>query len=192
MPILARPQCNGIEFLCSKCFCQTHTAHHTQISSKAAGNPGFLFQITSPQGAKNSWVVATLEHPQHPLLFIPNHSRSSLALLTQNSQIYFSKPTSMFLLSPIHPSPPTISARSRLNPVSQHVLPTRPVTAQMGPGSKSKPSAHQPLLGSLPGSASCSLIARKPRTAFSQPHPLPLITFPSKYLYPGIMPAPPT
>lgn len=52
------------------------------------------------------------------------------------------------------------SSQILLNPVSQHVLPTRPVTAQMGLGSKSKPPAQQPLLGSLLSRASCSLITQ--------------------------------
>lgn len=109
-----------------------------------------------------------------------NHSRAGSGSSNAHRiapKISFSKPTSVLSLSPIHPGPPTISARTLLNPVSQHVLPTRPVTAQMGLGSKSKLPARQPLLGSLPSSASCSLITRKARIAFSQPHPRPLITF---------------
>lgn len=144
-------------------------------------------------------MVATLEHqslgvPQHPLLLISNHSRSvsNAYVITPHLRNLLFK-THLHVLAEPHSSQPTHHpARSLLNPVSQHVLPTRPVTAQMGLGSESKRPAHQPLLGSLLSSASCRLITHKPRTALKQPHPLPLITFPSKYLYPGIMPAPPT
>lgn len=124
MPILARPQCNGIEFLCSKCFCQTHTAHHTQISSKAAGNPGFLFQITSPQGAKNSWVVATLEHPPTPSVIHPQPFQ--VVSSSSNSKLpNLLFKTHLHVLAEPHSSQPThhlsqIQAKSCLTACATH------------------------------------------------------------------------
>lgn len=161
--MLSRPRFNGTGFLCPKCFCQIHTACHTNFL-KGSRQPWFSIPDYISTGSREllggcDFRSSEFGVPQHPLLSISNHSAavsSSSNAYLSTPQIYFSKPTSRFLLNPIHPGPPTLPARSLLNPASQRALPTRPVAAQMGPGSKSKPPAHQPLLGSLLSSASCS------------------------------------
>lgn len=145
--MLSRPRFNGTGFLCPKCFCQIHTPCHTDFL-KGSRQPWFSTPDYISTGSREllggcDFRSSEFGVPQHPLLSISNHSTavsSSSNTYLSTPQIYFSKPTSTFLL----------------NPASQHALPTRPVAVQMGPGSKSKPPAHQPLLGSLLSSASCS------------------------------------
>lgn len=132
---------------------------HRFPQRQAVGNPGFLFQIVSPQEAENSWVVATLEHqslgfPRTLCYSFPTIPGLSLMHILSSPKSTFQNPPPCSCCAPfILAHPP--SSQILLNPVSQHVLPTRPVTARMGPGSKSKPPAHQPLLGSLLSTASC-------------------------------------
>lgn len=103
----------------------------TPISSKAAGNPGFPFQITSPQGAENSWVVAGLEYqslgfPSTLCYSFPTIPRLSLVLLMHISappNLLFK--THFHVLAEPHSSWPThhpsqIPAKSCLTACAAH------------------------------------------------------------------------
>lgn len=95
-----------------------------------------------------SFRIAEFRVPLHPLLVLSNHSRSvssSCNTYLITLQICFSNHTSRFLLYPTHPGPPTIPARTLLNPSSPPAPPTRSVTAQMGLGHELKLPVHRQL-----------------------------------------------